>query len=205
MAKVLVYYAHPGHQYSHVNREMVKRAKAVNGITFIDLYAEYPRFNIDVELEQQRLLAHDTILFQFPLFWYSTPSLIKEWQDLVLEYGFAYGTGGDKLKGKRVMMAVSCAGSEEAFSREGYQNRPIRTFLSPLEQMACLCQMTFYPPYVLFSALHAPHDDAMEQHADGYRKLLLALRDDAYDFEAALANDVIHFNTLPIKRGQLYG
>ena len=61
---------------------------------------------------QQRgcgLLDHDVVLFQFPLFWYSTPSILKEWQDLVLEHGFAYGAEGDALDGKRMMIAVTVA------------------------------------------------------------------------------------------------
>ena len=54
----------------------------MEGVTFVDLYAEYPRFEIDVDREQARLLAHDVIVFQNPLFWYSTPAILKEWQDL---------------------------------------------------------------------------------------------------------------------------
>ena len=100
MARLIVYYAHPGHKYSHVNRFMARAAAGLEGITFVDLYADYPRFDIDVEIEQRRLLDHDVILFQVPLFWYSTPSIIKEWQDLVLEHGFAYGSGGDALEGE---------------------------------------------------------------------------------------------------------
>ena len=76
MANLLVYYAHPGHKYSHANRALWRSAQAVTGITRVDLYAEYPRFDIDVDREQQRLLDHDVVLFQFPMFWYSTPSLI---------------------------------------------------------------------------------------------------------------------------------
>ena len=78
MARLLVYYAHPGHRHSHANRELAQRAAAIEGITFVDLYAEYPRTDINIDKEQERLLSHDVILFQFPLFWYSTPSLIKE-------------------------------------------------------------------------------------------------------------------------------
>ena len=107
MARLIVYYAHPGHKYSKANRAMVAQAREVRGISFVDLYAEYPRFDIDIDREQVRLLEHDVILFQFPMFWYSTPSLIKEWEDLVLEPGFAYGAGGDKLTGKRLMLAVT--------------------------------------------------------------------------------------------------
>lgn len=86
---------------------MARAAARIGGITFVDLYADYPRFDIDINIEQQRLLDHDVILFQFPVFWYSTPSILKDWQDLVLEHGFAYGNNGDKLSGKHMLLAAT--------------------------------------------------------------------------------------------------
>lgn len=199
MARLLVYYAHPGHKFSKANRAMVGQAREVEGITFVDLYAEYPRFDIDIDREQQRLLGHDVILFQFPMFWYSTPSLIKEWEDLVLETGFAYGAGGDKLTGKRLMLAVTAAGSQAAYAEQGYQHYPFRTFLTPLEQTARLCHMEFSAPYVLFESLRASKAGDIEPHASGYRLLLEAIRDDRYDFDAADSRDVVRFDDLPIR------
>ncbi len=166
MAKLIAYYAHPGHKFSHVNVEMFRQAETVEGITLVDLYAEYPRFDIDIDREQQRLLDHDVILFQFPLFWYSTPSILKEWQDLVLEHGFAYGTGGTKLAGKQMILAISAAGPEDAYTPDGYQHHHLRTFLRPLEQTATLCKMTFLPPYVLYGSLKAPDAGQVKPHAD---------------------------------------
>jgi len=179
---------------------MARAAGDVGNITFIDLYREYPRFDIDVDVEQKRLLAHDVILFQFPLFWYSTPSIIKEWQDLVLEHGFAYGSNGDKLAGKRMMLAVTAAGPEDAYTHKGFQHYPIRTFLTPLEQTARLCSMQFPAPYVLYSSLKAPGDGMLEKHVRAYRQLLEAIRDDAYDFEAAEKMNIVDCKTLPLKK-----
>ena len=201
MARLIVYYAHPGHRFSHENQQMAKAAAEVDGITVVDLYREYPRFYIDANLEQQRLLDHDVVLFQFPLFWYSTPSIVKEWEDLVLEHGFAYGAGGDKLAGKQLMLAVTAAGPDDAYTEEGYQHFPIRTFLTPLEQTALLCKMRFTAPYVLYGSLKAPSDGRVEPHVGGYRQLLEAVRDDRYDFAKAAANDVVKFDTLPIRAG----
>ena len=202
MAKLIVYYAHPGHKHSHVNRHMAKAAEAIEGITFVDLYRDYPRFDIDVNVEQQRLLDHDVILFQFPLFWYSTPSIIKEWEDLVLEHGFAYGAGGDKLTGKRMMLAISAAGPEDAYCAGGYQNFPLREFLRPLEQTARLCNMHFPPPYVLYGSLKAPSDGALELHVEGYRQLLEAIRDNRYDWDAGDQQDVIDSGSLHIQEAR---
>ena len=191
MAAIVVYYAHPGNKYSHANKAMFAAARGIDGITLIDLYAEYPRFEINIDREQQRLLDHDVVLFQFPMFWYSTPSLLKEWQDLVLEHGFAYGAGGDKLTGKRMMLAVTAAGNEDAYTDHGYQHYPVRAFLTPLECTARLCHMEFVAPYVLYGALSAPDDGRLHEHVNAYRQLIEAVRDDRFDFDSAMARAVI--------------
>ncbi len=198
MARLLIYYAHPGQRHSQVNKEMARRAEQIDGITFVDLYRQYPRHNIRVDIEQERLEAHDVILFQHPLFWYSTPSIIKEWQDLVLEHGFAYGAGGTKLAGKTMMLAITAAGPVEAYTAEGYQHFTLRTFLTPLEQTARLCKMSFPAPYVLYSSLKAPSEGQVPPHVDGYVKLIEAIRDDRYDFIGAADRDVVTHDTLPI-------
>ena len=191
MAKLIVYHVHPGQRFSRANMAMTQAASRLDGITLVDLYADYPRHDIDVDKEQERLLDHDVILFQFPLYWYSTPSLLKEWQDLVLQHGFAYGHDGDKLAGKTLMLAITAGGSDDAYTANGYQHYPIRAFLTPLEQTARLCQMAFPAPYVLYAALKADAASEIETHAQAYARLLTAIRDDAYDFPAATAVDVV--------------
>ena len=200
MSKVIVYFAHPGQRYSHVNKAMQAEAKKVDEVTHVDLYAEYPRFDINQDREQQRLLDHDVIVFQFPLFWYSTPSILKEWQDLVLENGFAYGVGGDKLAGKRLLLAVSAAGPDDAYSTDGYQNFDLRTFLRPLEQTANLCEMIFLAPYVLYGSLKAVKAGTIPSHAAGFGQLLAALRDDRLDSGKAGPDEVLRFDSLPIRQ-----
>lgn len=191
MSSIIIYYAHPGQNFSRANRRMAKTARGLDGITFVDLYAEYPRHDIDVDREQARLLAHEVIVFQFPLYWYSTPSLIKEWQDLVLQHGFAYGHDGDKLAGKSMLVAITAGGSDEAYTPKGYQHYPLRTFLTPLEQTARLCKMDFLPPYVLYSALKAEEETEIAAHAEGYGQLLSALRDDTIALPLPTNHDVL--------------
>jgi len=180
VSRVIVYHAHPGQRFSRVNSAMVQHARSLAGITVVDLYAEYPRFDINVDREQARLLEHDVLVFQFPLFWYSTPALVKEWQDLVLEHGFAYGAGGDRLAGKRLLLAISAAGPEDAYAPGGYQRHALRSFLRPLEQTAALCRMEFLPPYVIYGALGAAAENRIAPHVQGFGRLLCALRDDRF-------------------------
>lgn len=197
MANVLLYYAHPGQKHSRANRKMFTAAHRVDGITIVDLYADYPRFDINIDIEQARLRNHDVVVFQCPMFWYSTPSLVKEWIDLVLEHGFAYGAGGDKLQDKIWQMAVTTAGPEDAYSEKGYQHYSIRTFLTPLEQTARLCHMRFPAPYVLFEAL-AASEDQLESHTEGFVRLLKAFRDETCDIDRAVAADVLSAQSMPI-------
>lgn len=198
MAKVLVCYAHPGHRFSKANVALWRVAQEVDGVSCVDLYAAYPRFNIDIDTEQAQLLAHDVLVLQYPLFWYATPSLVKEWLDLVLENGFAYGEGGTALTGKTMLLALTTAGPEDAYATDGYQHFPLRTFLTPMEQTARLCKMRFAAPYVLHGALAAPDDGRLADHVAGYRKLLEALRDDRIDLDRSAGQSIMTAHTLPI-------
>jgi Putative NADPH-quinone reductase (modulator of drug activity B) len=194
MARLLHYAAHPSPGSSSANRAMLQRLRSLDGITSLDLYSEYPRYDIDIEDEQERLLAHDVVVLQFPLFWYSCPALVKEWLDLVWEHGFAYGQGGDKLKGKVLQLAVTTGGPQDAYSTEGYQHYELRTFLTPFEQAARLAQMRFLAPYVLHGALRADP----QAHALGFLRLMTALRDDRLDLMAAQTADILTHDTLPL-------
>lgn len=190
--KVLVLFAHPSLRRSEVNAPLFDVADNLDGVTFVDLYAEYPTFHIDIDREQKRLLAHDVVIFQFPLYWYSTPSILKEWQDLVLEYGFAYGTGGTALQGKIFMCAITAGGKEDYYRAEGFNHFNIRELLHPLEQMSNLVGMRYLAPYALFGARTAVEDCRVKKHADGYRQLLTALVDDVLDLDVVAERETVN-------------
>lgn len=183
--KVLILFAHPSQHRSEVNASLIKAANKIDHVTVVDLYNDYPKFNIDIDKEQQRLLEHDVVIFQFPLYWYSTPAILKEWQDMVLEYGFAYGTEGKSLEGKIFLSAITAGGKEEAYQTNGYNQFTIRELLHPLEQMASLTNMVYIAPLVLFGARTALEDQRVERHAERFKNLLSALIDDRVDISVA--------------------
>ena len=100
-------------------------------MTVHDLYEAYPDLDIDVAREKALLLAHDVIVWQHPFFWYSTPAILKEWQDLVLEFGWAYGPGGTALRGKLFVSAITTGGREAAYDADVYITACVRP---PLQQ-----------------------------------------------------------------------
>jgi len=185
--RILVLFAHPAIARSEVNAEMAKAASAIDGVTLVDLYWDYPTFEIDIDREQQRLLEHDVVIFQHPLYWYSTPAILKEWQDLVLEHGFAYGPGGDALRGKIFFSALTAGGAHEAYQKTGQNLFTIRELLQPLEQTANLCQMVYLPPFVMFKARSARDENRVAEHVRLWRQLLIGLRDRRLDLSSARA------------------
>jgi putative NADPH-quinone reductase len=195
--RILILFAHPSSDRSEVNRPLADVSAQLDGVTLVDLYAEYPEFIIDVDREQARLREHDVIVFMHPLYWYSTPAILKEWQDLVLEHGFAYGSGGTALHGKLFFNAVTAGGAESAYRPEGYNNFSLRQLLHPLEQTARLCGMVYLPPYALFSSRTAVEEQRLDAHISTWVRMLEALRDGRLDINKILDLPMLNHVTDP--------
>jgi putative NADPH-quinone reductase len=174
--RILILFAHPSLDRSEANVELLRASRGRDGVTVVDLYAEYPDYRIDIDREQERLRAHDVVVFLFPLYWYSTPALLKEWQDLVLEYGFAYGHEGNALRGKRFLCALTAGGPESAYRAEGLNHYTLRELLRPLEQTADLCGLRFLAPFALFGARTALEEGRLPDHVRDWGRVLDALR-----------------------------
>lgn len=184
MPKTLILFAHPALERSRVHRRLVHLVPDT-GVTFHDLYERYPDFSIDVEVEQKLLLDHDLIVLQHPFFWYSTPPMIKQWEDLVLEHGWAYGSSGTALRGKRALSLISTGGRAEAYEPDGYNRFTIRQFLAPIEQTVRLCGMEYLPPYVIHGT-HRMSKSDIEVEAGKYSEALRLLAEDRIDLDQAM-------------------
>lgn len=190
--RILLLFAHPALQRSRVNRVLARAARDTAGITFHDLYEAYPDFAIDVPREQELLLGHEVLVLHHPMFWYSVPALLKEWQDLVLEHGWAYGRRGTALRGKTALTVVTTGGPESTYTPDGH-GRTVREFLAPVEQTARLCGMRYLAPFVVHGT-HAMTPERLAAHAADYARLLSALRDARVDLERASATDLPSVN-----------
>lgn len=176
MSRVLILFAHPALQKSRVNQHLITAVQGLDGVTLHDLYEEYPDLHLDVDREQALLQQHDIIVWQHPFYWYSCPAILKEWFDLVLEYGFAYGEGGSALRGKRVLTAITTGGPHDSYRAEGMNRFTILQLLAPFEQTARLCGMEYLDPFVI----HGTHQLAKNEiaaRAEEYRRRIVALRD----------------------------
>ena len=142
MSKVLVVLAHPDISKSIGNKTIIEKFKKLKpDAEFDELYKLYPNFKIDVKKEQEKLKKADIIIFQFPMYWYNCPSLMRKWFEDVLEHGFAYGTKGKALEGKRLIVSMTTGAPEDAFKQGGFQNFTIEEFTKGFHQLANLCSM----------------------------------------------------------------
>ena len=184
MQKILVLFAHPAIYKSRVNKKLAEAVRNIDCVTFHDLYETYPDFYIDVKAEQELLKQNDIIIFHHPLYWYSSPAIIKEWLDLVLEFGFAYGPGGTALADKKFFNVITAGGSKEAYTQDGMNKFSIRQFLITFEQTANLCGMQYLPPLVIHNAIQIDLNLELHQYLELYRNILISIRDNNLDFNA---------------------
>lgn len=189
--RIVVIFAHPALHKSRINKHLVEEVKSIEGITFHDLFATYPDYHIDVKKEQELLLQHKIIVWQHPFYWYSAPALLKEWIDLVLEHGWAYGRNGVMLKGKKVISAITAGGGEQAYTEGGYNGFTINQYLLPFRQTAKLCKMVYLPPFMVHGT-HLLTDRDIEEYASKYKRLLVSLRDDIFSDQELLENEYLN-------------
>jgi len=192
--KIVILVFHPVLHKSRVNSVLLSAMEGLEGVSFRYMYDLYPDFQIDIKKEQEVLLQHDIIIWQHPLYWYSAPSLLKEWIDLVFEHGFAYGKAGRALEGKTMMSAISSGGRREIYGSEKGVAFSIRDFLAPFEQTVKLCRMRYLSPFVTHGT-HLLETQQIEKAAKEYKHIIRGLAEGTFPEEELMKveyiNDII--------------
>lgn len=189
--KIVILVFHPVLYKSRVNRVLLSAVEGLEGVSLRYMYDLYPDYQIDIKKEQEVLLQHDIIVWQHPLYWYSAPSLLKEWIDLVFEHGFAYGKAGRALEGKTVMSAISSGGRRDIYGSEEGVKFSIRNFLAPFEQTVKLCRMRYVPPFVTHGT-HLLKTDQIEKAAKDYKRIITGLLEGIFPEEELVKLEYIN-------------
>ena len=175
MPRTLVILAHPQLEHSRANRALADAARAA-GIELRDLYALYPDYLVDVAAEQAALAGVDLLVWLHPIHWYGMPPLMKLWLDEVFGFGWAYGPGGQALRGKALWLALSTGGSQDSYRPGGHNRHFFDAFLPPYEQTAALAGMRFLPPLLQHGA-HRLSDAELAAHAELFVQRLASYPD----------------------------
>ncbi|MDD9268327.1 NAD(P)H-dependent oxidoreductase [Paenibacillus sp. GCM10023248] len=169
--KTLVIATHPSIENSRVNRTWIEELRKHDDITVHELYKAYPDEQIDIAKEQQLVEAHDRVIFQFPLYWYSTPFLLKKWFDSVLQYGWAFGPDGNKTSGKEIGAAISTYGSVESYQPTGSNRFTLQEILRPIEATAQFINASYLPHYALSDVSNLTDERLAQSTADYIRHI----------------------------------
>lgn len=178
MPDIVVLLAHPQQEHSKVNRGLVQalRRSGQTRVEVRDLYALYPDYLIDVQAEQAALASARLVVWLHPIHWYGMPPLMKLWLDEVFTFGWAYGPGGEQLRGKDLWLVASTGGAAESYRPDGHNRYFFDAFLPPYEQTAALAGMRFLPPLLLHGA-HRVAAAELAAHADVFSQRLASYPD----------------------------
>uniref|UniRef100_UPI003F498486 NAD(P)H-dependent oxidoreductase n=1 Tax=Cupriavidus yeoncheonensis TaxID=1462994 RepID=UPI003F498486 len=145
----------------------------------------------DIQRELEKLMQCDLLVLNFPLFWFSTPAILKGWLDRVLVSGTVYGgtrfydRGG--LRGKRALVSVTLGGQEHMFRSDGVHG-PLESMLKHLLQGTLgYTGLDVLPPFFAWHVPYVTHDDRVAM-LDAWRERI-ALLDEATPLSFPSLND----------------
>lgn len=143
-------------------------ASAVNPQYFFSQQAAYQQGKLanDIQLEIEKIKSADHLIFQFPLWWFSMPAILKGWFDRVLVKGFAYDAGKvfnqGLLKGKTASLVVSTQSPESAYQPEGVHGSNIDAFLKPIHHTLRFVGIEPTAPFVTYNAFNIDDERRIE-------------------------------------------
>ena len=132
-------------------------------------------FAADIKGEIDRLFDADLLILQFPMWWYSTPAILKGWIDRVFAFGVTYDFGRTWDRGvmteKRAMLSLTTSAPPSTFRPDG-RNGDIERILWPLHGgVLALCGYEVLQPFVAHSVGWID-DDARETILQEYAERL---------------------------------
>ena len=170
---ITVIYAHPYPSHSKTNRILCDAISNLPDVQIRSLYDLYPDFHINAQAERDALKDTHTIVLQHPMHWYHAPALLSLWFEKVLSHGWAYGEGGDALRGKRLLWACTTGGDAAAYSGTGDSHFSIEHISVPIQQTALFCGMAWQPPFIVHDARNLDETQLLNV-SEAYRDRLVA-------------------------------
>lgn len=177
--KTLIIVDHPSYDQSVVNRRWLDEVRKYPDEFLVhNLQSSYPRSSIDSALEHSIIDNNGTIVFQFPLYWFNSPPMLKSWMDTVLTLGWAYA-GGKHLTGRKIALAVTCGAVAENYTHEGKMGYTLEELLNSYICAIRHCHAEYAGLYAFYGAAPVKGElDITEvaQSARGYVEFLRSIK-----------------------------
>lgn len=141
--KVLVISGHNDLKNSLANQTILNEIEnQLPDVEVRKLDALYPDGKIDVAAEQAALLRADLIVWQFPMYWYSLPALMKKWLDEVFQYGFAYGSTA-VLGGKKFLVSFTTGAPADSYAGNADSFSDMTKLIEMYSNISKLCNLDY--------------------------------------------------------------
>ncbi|MBA3660960.1 MAG: NAD(P)H-dependent oxidoreductase [Gammaproteobacteria bacterium] len=116
------------------------------------------RLSPDITKALEQVQWADHLIFQFPLWWFATPAILKGWFDRILVKGFAYDANkifdDGLLKGKKASIVTSTQSPATAYQTDGVHGATLDTFLHPIHHTLRFVGMQISSPFVTYGAFN---------------------------------------------------
>ena len=152
--KTLVIVSHPNFEKSLITKALQNTAIAMPGVTVRNLESLYGNNS-----EQAACMDVDRIVFLYPTHWFNLTPMLKAYLNVAWTYGWAFGPGGEALKGKELLVVTSAGASEFTYSDNGIINCTMADVLSPLKASALYIGMKFADPLAFYGVMNATEND----------------------------------------------
>lgn len=176
--KTLVIVDHPTYDRSNANRRLVEEMrKYPDDIVIHNLQSAYPTGTIDIAKEHCLVDNTGSIIFQFPLYWFTCPPKTKEWFDKVLTAGWAFA-GAYHLEGKKVGIAVTCGSEEKDYTSEGVHHRSVEEYLCSIQKSLEMCKADYAGMFAIYGIKNDDKETAQRiaQGAKEYIEFINSVR-----------------------------
>ena len=166
MKNVLVVSGHPDLKNSVANKTILDEISARLPQAEIRKLDElYPTYQFDIKAEQAALEKADVVIFAYPMHWFGVPGLLKLYIDKVMEHGWAYGSTGTALSGKKFLVSVTTGAPEVAYAEDGVMGHTVEDFTCPIAKFAGMCKLDLMKIFYVCGILCVPGVTTDEQKA----------------------------------------
>jgi len=162
---IVILLTHPNFEQSKANKALMNAVKGISKVRVVELYTA----PFTVEYYKPLISEASTIVFQFPFYWASAPSMLKKWCDEIL-----MGLTED-VKGKKLLVATTTGSDYDAYRSGGRNKYTLDELLRPYQLLANHSGMMWQTPFVVYGASLADSSKRIEAGAVSYKERINSL------------------------------
>ncbi len=134
--------------------------------------------NPDIVAEMDKLDRADLVIFQFPIWWFGMPAILKGWTDRIFARGFAYLPGRKydtgMFRGKIAMVAATTGTSADTYAPDGIDGDVLAVLWPIHNGLLRYSGFDVVTPFVAYMPGRVGQS-GREAYLEAYRKRLLEL------------------------------